>query len=240
MTTLVSGFISNVNNRDDRNLEIYYNLGKKILKSENKKIIFVDELMYDLMKNDEYPNTIIIKYDKNESYLWKNKDKIEKFKLNTNNPNKDTLDYMLTMCNKTEIIRKAIEMNPFDTDNFVWLDFGINHVFHCSDKMFDNYLNKLNKKYDKIRIGHIWDLSYDYNINIYKNICWYFAGGIFGGNEDYLLYFADEMKSKCEYIINKYGTIMWEVNIWYKIYLENQELFEPYLCNHDYTIMDNY
>jgi hypothetical protein len=106
--------------------------------------------------------------------------------------------------------------------------------------MFHNYLNKLNKKYDKIRIGHIWDLSCDYNINIYKNICWYFAGGIFGGNKDYLLYFADEVKSKCEHIIDKYGTLMWEVNIWYKVYLENRDLFEPYLCNHDYTIMDNY
>ena len=168
MTTLVSGFISNVNNRKDRNLEIYYNLAKKILVSEIKKIIFVDELMFNLMKNDEYPNTIIIKYDKNESYLWKNKDKIINFMLNTNNHEKDSLDYMLTMCNKTEFIRNAIEMNTFQTDNFVWVDFGINHVFNCSDEMFNNYLNKLNKKYDKIRIGHIWNLSHDYNIDIYN------------------------------------------------------------------------
>jgi hypothetical protein len=240
MTTLVSGFISNVNDRDDRNLEIYYNLAKKILVSEIPKIIFVDELMYDLMKNDKYPNTMIIKYNKNDSYLWKNKYKITNFLLNTNNNGKDTLDYMLTMCNKTEFIRQAIEINPFQTNNFVWLDFGINHVFNCSDEMFNNYLNKLNKKYDKIRIGHIWDLSYDYNINIYENICWYFAGGIFGGKKNHLLYFADEVKSKCEDIIDKNRTIMWEVNIWYKVYLENKDLFEPYLCNHDYTIMNNY
>lgn len=240
MTTLVSGFISNINNREDRNLEIYYNLGKKILKSEIKKIIFVDEVMYDLMKNDEYPNTIIIKYDKNESYLWKNKDKITNFMLNTDNNGKDSLDYILTMCNKTEFIRKAIEINPFQTDNFVWLDFGINHVFNCSDDIFNNYLNKLQKKYDKIRIGHIWNLSSNYNVDIHKNICWYFAGGIFGGKKDYLLQFADEVKTKCEYIMDKYGTLMWEVNIWYKVYLENQDLFEPYLCNHNYTIIDNY
>ena len=49
MTTLVSGFISNINNREDRNLEIYYNLAKKILKSEIPKIIFVDELMFELI-----------------------------------------------------------------------------------------------------------------------------------------------------------------------------------------------
>ena len=240
MTTLVSGFISNVNSRNDRNLEIYYNLAKKILKSEIPKVIFVDELMFNLMKNDEYPNTIIIKYDKNESYLWKNKDKIINFMLNTYNHEKDTLDYMLTMCNKTEFIRQAIKINPFQTDNFVWLDFGINHVFNCSDDMFNNYLNQLEKKYDKIRIGHIWNLSSDYNVDIHKNICWYFAGGIFGGKKDYLLYFADEVKLKCKHIIDKHRTIMWEVNIWYKVYLENQDLFEPYLCNHDYTIINNY
>lgn len=49
----------------------------------------------------------------------------------------------------------------------------------------------------------------DYNVNIYKNICWYFAGGIFGGNKDYLLYFADEVKLKCEHIIDKYRTLLY-------------------------------
>ena len=44
--TLVSAFISNVNNRDDRLLDKYYELGKVLLKTTINKIIFLDEIMY--------------------------------------------------------------------------------------------------------------------------------------------------------------------------------------------------
>jgi hypothetical protein len=30
------------------------------------------------------------------------------------------------------------------------------------------------------------------------------------------------------------------VNIWYLVYLENKELFQPYQCGHDRTIITNY
>ena len=48
------------------------------------------------------------------------------------------------------------------------------------------------------------------------------------------------MKEKCIKIIKSRNSIMWEVNIWYLIYLENKELFQPYLCDHNNTIIDNY
>lgn len=66
MTTIVSAFISNVNFREDRNLETYYNLGKLLLKSTTTKIIFLDELMYNIIKDTDYnkDNTHIIKFNK--------------------------------------------------------------------------------------------------------------------------------------------------------------------------------
>ena len=96
------------------------------------------------------------------------------------------------------------------------------------------------KKYDKIRIASIWNLDNLYNINLYKNIAWYFAGGIFGGDINSLNQFANLMKEKCIEIITTKNTIMWEVNIWYLIYNENKELFDSYYGNHDNTIIDNY
>lgn len=33
---------------------------------------------------------------------------------------------------------------------------------------------------------------------------------------------------------------MWEVNIWFLIYLENKDLFDYYSCDHNNTIIDNY
>jgi hypothetical protein len=243
MTTIVSAFISNVNSRIDRNIDNYYTLGKLLLKSSTPKIIFLDENMYNLIQDNDYnkENTLIIKYDKNESYLYNYINSLHNFKLNTDNPSKDTIEYMFTMCNKTEWLRKAIDNDIFKSENFIWLDFGIKQVYSCSDNDFIQKINKLrHKKYDKVRIGHIWDLSLQYNIDVLRQISWYFAGGVFGGNKNSLLKFADLMKEKCIEIMNIADTIMWEVNIWYILYKENPELFEPYPCDHSNSIIDNY
>ena len=79
-----------------------------------------------------------------------------------------------------------------------------------------------------------------YNINIYKNVAWYFAGSVFGGNKDKLLLFAEKMKTQCMKIITEHQTLMWEVNIWYLIFKENKELFDCYQCDHNDSIIANY
>jgi hypothetical protein len=63
---------------------------------------------------------------------------------------------------------------------------------------------------------------------------------VFGGPTNKLIKFADLMKSKCVEIIYERKTLMWEVNVWYLVYLENPELFDSYFCNHDITIISNY
>ena len=242
MSTIVSAFLSNVNLRDDKNIHTYYNHGKLLIKSILPKIIFLDDEMFNLIGDDYDKNTtLIIKIDKYDSYLYDYKKLITNFEINTTYPKKDSIDYMLTICNKTELIKKAILLNYFNTDNFIWVDFGIKHVFKCSDDEFIEKLNNLYNKYNStIRIAAIWNLEYNYNIDVYKNVAWYFAGGVFGGNKNILLQFAELMKTKCIEIITTKKTIMWEVNIWYLIYLENKELFDAYYCDHNDSIIDNY
>jgi hypothetical protein len=244
MTTIVSAFISNVNFREDVNFDKYCQLGKLLLKSTTQKIIFLDDIMYNYIKNEDFnkENTLIIKYNKDECYLYNYLDKLHKFNLHTDNPKKDTLEYILIMCNKTEWIRQAIENDIFNSKNFIWIDFGIRKLFDCSDDIFIEILNNLYfKTYEKIRIGSIWDLSIKRNyIDTSKQIIWYFAGSVFGGDKKSLLNFADRMKDKCIEIIINHNTIMWEVNIWYFLYLDYPELFEPYQCDHNNTILNNY
>jgi hypothetical protein len=163
------------------------------------------------------------------------------FNLLTDNPLKDTSDYIFLQNFKTECIRKAVSLNTFYTDNFMWIDFGINHIFNCSLDEFQNKILRLNNlNYDKVRIGSIIDLNILLDKDIYRGICWYFAGGVFGGNKDALIKFADLAKEKCLQIINEKRTLMWEVNVWYLIYMENRELFSLYKCDHNNTIIDNY
>jgi hypothetical protein len=242
MTTIVSAFLSNVNSREDKNIYTYYDHGKLLISSTIPKIIFLDEDMFDLIGDDyDKNNTLIIKIDKYDSYLDDYKKLITNFEIHTTNSKKDTIEYMLTMCNKTEWIKRAILLNHFNSDNFIWVDFGIKHVFKCSNDEFIKKINNLHNKNNlSIRIASIWNLEYTYNCNIYKDITWYFAGGVFGGNKNILLKFAEYMEKKCIEIITEKNTIMWEVNIWYLIYCENKELFDGYSCDHNDSIIDNY
>jgi len=243
MTTLVSGFLTNVNQKVDCNIDNFVNLGILFLKAKIPKIIFVDEVMYEKIKSheNEYTKIILINKTDYELYQYMNHDVLTNFSLNTDNPAKDTIEFMFTMCNKTEWIRQAIDLNFFNTEQFVWVDFGIRHVFRCDDETYISILESFHdKKYDNIRIGTIWDLQSMYNYNICRDITWYFAGGVFGGNKEQLLRFANLVKEKCLLVISYEKTIMWEVNIWYLIYLENNDLFQTYHCGHDDTIILNY
>jgi len=242
--TIVSSFINTLHpERRDKSIETYFQLGILLLKSNIQKIIFVDEIMYEKIKEYENDNTKIILVDKKKYYLYSylNTEYLQNFCLNTDNPTKDTVEYMFTICLKTEWMREAIDTNYFNSEQFVWVDFGIRHVFNCDDTCFTNTLETLTQKvHDKIRIASIWNLEYITNKNIYQEILWYFAGGVFGGNKEKILVFADLMREKCLQIIHEKHTLMWEVNIWYLIYLENKELFDCYYCDHNNTIITNY
>ena len=199
--------------------------------------------MFNLINLLDYDisNTNIVKIKKKDIYLYEYINSLSQFNLNTDNPKKDTIEYIITQCNKTEWVKSAIELNTFNTNNFIWVDFGIRYIFNCSDEEFIEKINELKYKvYKNVRIGNIWNLQNNYNINIYKDIAWYFAGGIFGGNKESLLHFSNKIKEKCIDIILTKNTLMWEVNIWYLIYNENKEIFDNYSCNHNNSIIDNY
>jgi len=241
MTTIVSCFLANSNSRGDRNTNKYIELGKKLLNVNIPKIIFMDDSIIDSIEYNK-EKTILIPINYNDLFLSEYKNNITNFDILTDFSEKDTLDYMLLICNKTEFMKKAIEINTFKTEQFVWVDFGINHIFKSSDDEFEKKIINLNmNNYSKIRIGSIIDPNlYLLNKNIYKEVVWYFAGGVFGGNPEFLLKFADLVKKKClEIILNK-ATIMWEVNIWYMVFLENKELFDLYFCDHNETLIENY
>ena len=243
MTTLVSAFISNVNSRKDRSIEKYIEYGKVLLQAKIQKIIFIDELIFDELNNCSNEFTHLIPIKKESIYLYKYKDLLCNFNLNSTSPEKDSLEYMFTMCSKTEWIKKAIELNYFNTQSFIWIDFGIRHIFNCDDNDFIKQIENININkniYEKVRIGSIWNPDIQYYGDIYKDIKWYFAGGVFGGDIKSLLIFSEKTKEMCIKIIEEKNTIMWEVNIWYLVYKEMPYLFDYYTCDHNSSLIDNY
>ena len=241
MTTIVSAFMTNVNNRKDRSIETYLKLGSLLLEANIPKIIFVDKIMYDIIKEYNNENTLILVYDMVSSYLYDyiNDDCLSNFGVNSPTPEKDTKEYMFIMSNKTEWVKEAIKINKFHTNNFVWVDFGIRHMFQTDDN-FIKSIENLNKQYDKIRIASIWNPDIPIHSDIYNTITWYFAGSIFGGDIESLILFSEKMKELCLKIIIERKALMWEVNIWYLIYKDNSELFDCYNSDHNESILNHY
>lgn len=237
--TIVSAFVSNVNS--NRDLEKYIDYGLKLLQNNLQKIIFIEKNIYDnFFSNQNFINTHFIFFEKKDIYLYNYINNITNFSINTNNPNKDNLEYLFVQCHKTEWIKQAIDINYFNSEQFIWIDFGIFHIFN-NIQIFNDSLNSLaNKNYELVRIPTIWNPEITYNTDVHKNICWYFAGGVFGGHKNSLLKFADIMKNKCISYIQEYKNLVWEVNIWYLIYRDNKELFNTYKADHNPSIIQNY
>ena len=241
--TVVSAFIRNMNHREDYKLEKYLEYGKTFLQAKINKIVFVDSETYEELQVYANDQTQLIVTRREDIYLYQYVHLLTNLRIHTTKQDKDTMDYFFLMCNKTEWLKQAIEMNPFNSENFVWVDFGIRYVFKCGDDEFLNSIEQLNNKsYEKIRTGSVWgkfNRTY-YNEDPYSDVIWHFGGGVFGGNKVRLLEFASLTKDMCIQTMNEKNTIMWEVNIWYLIYKEHPEQFDFYDCEHDHNLIDNY
>jgi len=148
---------------------------------------------------------------------------------------------MFTQCHKTEWIKIAIEKNPHQTTNFIWVDFGIFHMIRDDGDMALKSLEKMTKKtYDNVRIASCVDPRNECKTDIYRKISWFFAGSVFGGSSNSLLKFAAKMKTFCLNMIATRQHLMWEINIWYLLFKEDPHLFDPYPADHNISILTNY
>lgn len=245
---LISAFFININKKTDAQIDEYIKRGKKLMNIPIPKVIIIDELLFEQFKDYKNEYTQILFANKNIFYLYEHLDEIINFNIN-GDPDKDTLEYIFTMNHKLEYVREAIKVCP-SNHQFIWIDFAIDKILSYSEQksthpegptgFIEKMLKLSEKNYDKVRIGSIWDLNINYNTDIFKDISWYFSGGVFGGNSESLIKLANLVKQKCLDIIKERKTLMWEVNIWYLVYQEHPELFDIYKCDHNDTIINNY
>lgn len=234
MSLYVSAFYENINSH--RDTSFYLNNSLPFLKAPVNKLIFVNQKLYDEnFKKFENEYTIFIIL--NEIPFQKYAPNFTEYKINTSN-GKDTLEYVLLQCSKTEFLKKAILEYP-EYQRYTWIDLGISYVVK-NDTLFTSLLSDITHyRGDKIRIPGCWDLNIKYNIDLSLHVAWYFCGGLFSGNKESLLKFAELMEAKIiEFSKLKY--IMWEVNLCYLIYLENPQLFDWYKADHNVTMLSNF
>ena len=101
--TIVSAFMANITaakyletNENNRKYDEHF---IPLLRANVNKVIFIDTTVIDKYKSYENHNTKIVPFVKESGYLYGHIDKLTDFYLNTNNPEKDTVEFMFTMCN---------------------------------------------------------------------------------------------------------------------------------------------
>jgi len=243
MSTLVTAFMTNVNQIDFRSHEKYIELGKKLLSQPIPTVCFIEKMIFETYfasVRHLFPLTHFVFFEKEDNYLVSYESQLTHYFVHTDNPKKDTPGYMFVQCHKTEWVKMAIQENPFQTTNFIWVDFGIYHMIR-DDMAFALYLENMSRKqYTELRIASCVDLSKPCVTDIFNTISWYFAGSVFGGDIQSLLLFADIMRQFCLELIENKKLIMWEVNIWYLIYKNIPSMFDTYKADHNVSILQNY
>jgi len=164
------------------------------------------------------------------------------------NIKKDTKNYMILMNSKSEFVYKASIVNPFNTNHFAWIDFGICHILRNPQKTLTDLFNLSNTQLiDKLLVfPSCWTKNESLNIInknkqlLTTNIQWRFCGGFYIGDKDSLKDMYLLVKNELPNYIKHSGTniINWEVNTWLWLEQDCGWNIETYKSDHNDSILN--
>lgn len=247
--TMLYDIRSMENNTTERNrkLESYIDFSSKfLLKLPFPLIIFIDdnEETYDAIYNARkdanlLDNTYIYVCDFKSTYFYKHLSRLhelqQSFHILNGEIEHETPLYVILNNNKFDCIDRTIQLNPFNSSHFIWMDFGINHVAQSTDYIYE-WIHKVPDKIKQLCINPYTETNSPktHFQCIYHNM----AGGLFSGSIENMKKYSELFKNKTEEIYN---------DNWYQIdeavmtmvHRENPHLFELYYG--DYRgIVSNY
>jgi hypothetical protein len=174
-----------------------------------------------------------------QTYFYKYLDKLielqSKFKILNGELEHETPHYIILNNNKFDFIDKAIDLNPFNSSHFIWMDFGINHVARNTE-IINEWIYNIPDKIKQLCINPYTeeDNPKKYFEIIHHNT----GGGLFSGSKENLLKYSELFKQKTQEIYN---------DNWYQIdeavmtiiQRENPELFNLFYGDYQ-GIISNY
>ena len=238
--TVVSAFF-NIKRNDwnsySRSVDEYFKNATNMLTINDFIVVFTEPeyetRVKEIMKNKVYKLIIM---DIKDLYWYKyystienimNSDIFKNGLKNTTCPEVCKPLYDIIMYSKTKLVKQVIEINPFNTTHFVWLDFGVHqHMFRPEMK---------NKKLlpfgvdDKVRfLCRDIPTEKDLHLNtFFKSNENRFAGTMFTGNKDNLLLFDKYLEEDILEAFNK-GVVDCDQSFFSNVYLKHPTLFSLY------------
>jgi len=152
---------------------------------------------------------------------------------------KDTREYMTLMNCKIEFVQRAMDLDPFHTNLFAWIDFSIAYIFKTPSETLEALRTMIvDRRFQREVMATPGYWGVRQNSDILNQIHWRFAGSIFIGTRALLSQLYAVYLKALPTFLSKYGTIVWEVNFWKWLEETDQFQFGWYkIDNDDYDNM---
>lgn len=223
----------------------YFDLAKKFILQLPYPLVFFtnddDLILFIQNHRKEYlSKTHICKMGFEDLYFQKYADEIQAnkslHKIRNECPIKDTIPYIILNYNKFDFLSKAIDMNPFESTHFIWLDFGINHIAADTEEIHQ-WILQVPDSIRQLCINPYF--SFDQNHKSYFTFHYHnMAGGLFSGSRQNILLYKDLFEKKLQQILSE----KWYQNdeaIMTIVHYENTQLFDLYYGDYQ-GIVSNY
>jgi len=197
---------------NNRGIDEYLELAKNfILQLPYPLVIYIDtttssdEILEFIQTNRPYKNkTQIVREPFENTYFYKHIDRIRElqqiYPIYNGRLEHETPHYIVLNNNKFWWLEQTIRQNPFSSERFMWMDFGINHVARNVEKI-RTWIHDIPEKIRQMCINPLTESS-DY-INVFHIIYHHYAGGLFSGSSEYMMKYIDAFKSTTEKIYSE-------------------------------------
>lgn len=170
-----------------------------------------------------------------KSYFYKYVERIKElqntYHIYNGNTRHETPLYITLNNNKFYYMERAMEINPTNSEKFIWLDMGINHV--AKDPFtIEQWIDYIPD--DKIKQMCINPfLESDKPCDIFHNIFHHTAGGLFSGSKACMTKYIALYKAKVEQIYNTEHWYQIDEAIMTIIQREHRDLFQLYYGDYE-------
>jgi hypothetical protein len=191
------------------------NLNKKTF----YKIIDFNDIILNNKSFNEYRNIIIENRIKTPYYF----------------DNRNTASYYLFCMSRYIMLMETINLNPFKSEYFCWINFCIERMGYTNIKYLDEALSVKRKKFSTCYIDYI---PYELILNTqeyYKFGRCSMCSGFFTGNKEYMYKVCNLILGKFLYYLSiGYGHA--DEQLYSPVYFENTDLFEHYYGDYQQMI----
>lgn len=248
--TFVTSFIDIYENKEElikldarRSIDERIQYFKQLASTGIQIVVYIYDNIEEKIKPivKEYNNVIYKVIEVKNTFIWKTVNEHNLSMPMNRCTVKDTFEYMTLINCKIEFMKNAIDINPWNSSHFAWIDFAIFYVFKNPDscKKWLYYLSKLklNPKFLTFPGCYSSKLNQDDINYILDNVYWRFCGGFLIGDKESIMNFYNLYTFYFPIFLKIYNKIVWEVNFW--SWLESFTDWSPtiYIANHNDSIL---